>query len=111
MSQFIDPGRANVLDPVPLARFLSDLSDEALRETETTFRLAADGCAIRLDSDRDFVQFSNDARVIPWIIANIIRSHRKHGTPLLEELEALAASIAEALTESVDAQTEAQWKL
>jgi hypothetical protein len=85
-----------LLDPVALADRLGEMTDEGLREVEVVFRLAADGCQIRLGdlpwlniggavADRDhFVQFNNDTRVIPWLIAHAIRKHLAVGASLLD---------------------------
>ena len=105
-----------MLDPVALADRLGEMTDEGLREAEEAFRLAADGCQIRLGdlpwlniggavADRDhFVQFSNDTRVIPWLIAHAIRKYLAVGASLLDELQRLSDLVEEALarTDEID---------
>jgi hypothetical protein len=112
-----------MLDPVALADRLGEMTDEGLCEVEVVFRLAADGCQIRLGdllwlniggavADRDhFVQFSNDTRVIPWLIAHAIRKHLAVGASLLDELEHLSDLIEEALARTDEiARLEELWR-
>ena len=112
-----------MLDPVALADRLEGMTDEGLREIEEAFRLAAYGCQIRLGdlpwlnigeavADRDhFVQFSNDTRVIPWLIAHAIRRPLAVGASLLDELQRLSDLVEEALAKTDEiARLEELWR-
>jgi hypothetical protein len=111
MTNFIDPDRPSMFDPVALAGVLEDMSDAGLAQAQDAFRLAADGWQVRV-AGGDFVQFSNGARVIPFLIARIIAEHRATGMALLGELERLASQIDEAVakTDEIDS-LEALWQL
>jgi hypothetical protein len=110
-SLLLDPSRPHIIDVAALTEFLAGLDDDRLRDVEEEFRLAAYGRPIRLRDDDPAVQFKGTSVVIPWEIGSVIRSYRVNGTPLLSNLETLAARVGEALTESDIAEMEAQWKL
>jgi len=107
---FFDPSRARLLDAAALAEFLGGLSDDRLRDVEEEFRLAAFGRSIQLRDDDAAVQFKGTSTVIPWLIADVVRSYRLHDTPL-SNLELVAARFAEARTESDVADLEAVWQM
>ena len=111
MSLFFDSSTAHMLNAVALAEYLDGLSDDELRDAEEAFRLAAYGRPLRLPGESDGVQFKGTSRVIPWEIADIIRSHRLHGTPFPSSLEVVAAVVTEGQQGNEIARLEQLWEL
>ena len=108
---WLDPERPSLIDAGALALTLGQMNDDALREAEQAFRMAADGWQVRF-AGSEFVTFSNGTRAIPLCLAHIIREYREDGAPLLAALQRLSRVIDARLAECEEIESlEDVWKL